>query len=183
MNKEVEVLSVGDINSKFYIRTGHIDDAQSILDIQREVIKENKYLISESDEFDKSLAQQRNWIQKILDNERETIIIAETSEEVIGWIVFESPNRKRLSHTGSFETMIHRDYRGIGIGKMLIRELLAWAETNSLIKKVSLGVLSSNKRALSLYKSMGFVEEGRKNKEIKISENEYVDDVLMYKFV
>ena len=60
---------------------------------------------------------------------------------------------------------------------------LDWAEKNPLIEKVSLGVLSTNYRAIALYKSMGFVEEGRKIKEIKINENEYVDDILMYKFV
>lgn len=174
-------LSITDKNFKIHIRTGQLDDAKAILDIQRYVIMENKYLISVPDEFDKTLEQQNKWIRKVLGNERETMIIAEKDEEVIGWLVFESPNRKRLSHTGSFETMIHKDYRGKGIGKMLIIELLKWAEKNPLIEKVSLGVFSTNKRAISLYKSIGFIEEGRKNKEIKLSEHEYADDILMYK--
>lgn len=165
------------------MRTGEINDAKSILDIQRDVITENKYLISVSVEFDKTLEQQRIWIQRILENDRQTLIVAEKGEEIIGYIAFESPNRERLAHTGSFEMMIHRDYRGNGIGKMLLCELLTWAEKNPLIEKVSLGVLSTNKRAISLYLSMGFAEEGRKNKEIKMGENEYADDVLLFKFV
>jgi ribosomal protein S18 acetylase RimI-like enzyme len=48
---------------------------------------------------------------------------------------------------------------------------------------VSLGVFSTNQRAISLYKKMGFVEEGRKIKEFKMSEREYVDDIIMYKMV
>ncbi|MFD2212091.1 GNAT family N-acetyltransferase [Metabacillus endolithicus] len=176
-------MAITERGSEVSIRTGQIDDAISILDIQRDVITENKYLISEIGECNKTLEKQRIWIQKILDNNRETLIIAEKDEKVIGFIAFESPNRKRLAHTGSFETMIYSDYRGLGIGKMLISELLAWAENNPLIEKVSLGVLSTNNRAISLYKSMGFVEEGRKTKEIKVSENEYADDILMYKFV
>lgn len=150
------------------IRTGHLEDANSMLDIQRDVIAENKYLISLADEFDKTLEKQKDWIQKVLINDRETLFVAEKDGKVIGFIVFESPDRKRLSHTGSFETMIHRDFRGRGIGKMLISELLTWAEENPLIEKVSLGVFSTNHRAISLYESMGFAEEGRKNKEIKI---------------
>jgi RimJ/RimL family protein N-acetyltransferase len=183
MTTEGQELSLTDRDSKFYIRTGNLDDARSILDIRRDVITENKYLISLPDEFDQTLEKQRTRIQKISENNRDTLIVAEKDEKVIGFIVFESRNRKRLFHTGSFETMIHRDHRGIGIGKILISELLTWAEKNPLIEKVSLGVFSTNKRAISLYKSMGFVEEGRKNKEIKISENEYADDILMYKFV
>lgn len=30
---------------------------------------------------------------------------------------------------------------------------------------------------------MGFIKEGRKIKEFKMDENEYVDDILMYKLV
>ena len=66
----------------------------------------------------------------------------------------------------------------MGIGKLLITELLNWAEQNSSIEKISLGVLSTNHRAIALYKSMGFIEEGRKIKEIKFSEDSYADDIL-----
>ncbi len=71
----------------------------------------------------------------------------------------------------------------MGIGKELIEALLDWAEANPLIEKVSLGVFSTNHRAISLYKRLGFIEEGRKIKEFKMSENEYVDDIIMYKLV
>lgn len=172
-----------DNDMKVIIRTGKINDAEAILHIQRDVAEENEYLISVPDELDKTRDEQISWVQRLIENETETIIVAEIDDKVIGWLVFQSPNRKRLSHTGSFGMMIHKDYRGIGIGKMLITELLDWAEKNPLIEKVSLGVFSTNRRAISLYKRMGFLEEGRKKKEIKLSENEYADDILMYKFV
>ncbi|MFP3389436.1 GNAT family N-acetyltransferase [Brevibacillus sp. SIMBA_076] len=109
--------------------------------------------------------------------------IWELEREIVGVIGFSSPNRKRLAHTGSIMMMISKDFRSKGLGKVLLQELLAWAEQHPLIEKVSLGVLSTNHRAIALYKRMGFVEEGRKVKEFKVSENEYIDDVLMYRFV
>lgn len=42
------------------VRTGKIEDSQSILDIQREVIEEGEYLIAVTDEIDKTLEQKRN---------------------------------------------------------------------------------------------------------------------------
>ncbi|WP_407920527.1 N-acetyltransferase family protein [Gottfriedia acidiceleris] len=168
----------------YIIRTGKIEDAEVILDIQKSVICESEYLIAYPEEFTKTPSQQREWIQSILENENETIIVAEKDDEVIGWIVFESTqNRKRLSHTGSFGMLIRNKYRGMGIGKMLLQILLEWAENNPLIEKVSLGVFSTNHRAISLYKKMGFIEEGRKINEFKFDENKYVDDILMYKLV
>ncbi len=168
---------------KYIIRTGKLEDAESVLNLQNSVISEGKYLMTVSEEFKKTPGQQREWIQGLLENEKETLIVAEINGEVVGWIAFLSQNRKRLSHTGSFGMMISKSYRGMGIGKMLVKALLDWAEQNPLIEKVSLGVFSTNHRAISLYKSMGFVEEGRKIKEVKINESEYVDDILMYKLV
>ncbi|SOC41519.1 GNAT family N-acetyltransferase [Ureibacillus acetophenoni] len=170
-------------NTKIYIRTGRLDDAEAVLAVQNSVISEGEYLITVTEEFNKTPAQQREWIKKLIENDRETLIVAEANGELVGWIVFLCQNRLRLAHTGSFGMMILKNYRGMGIGKMLLKALLEWAERNPLIEKVSLGVFSTNHRAISLYKSMGFVEEGRKIKEIKLNENEYVDDILMYKWV
>lgn len=165
------------------IRKANRDDASRILQIQKEVVEECVFLTTSSDEFDKTVEQQRDWMEKILDNDKDTMLVAETSKGIVGWIVFLSQNRIRLSHTGSFGMMIDKDFRDKGIGTLLIKELLDWAELNPLIEKVSLGVFSTNKRAIALYKKMGFIKEGRKIKEFKMDNGEYVDDILMYKLV
>ncbi|MBO0999988.1 GNAT family N-acetyltransferase [Bacillus sp. SD075] len=167
----------------YRIRTGELEDAGAVLEIQNAVISEGEFFIAVSEEFNKSPEQQRDWIGRILENERETLIVAEMNGEVIGWIVFQSENTKRMSHKGSFGIMIRKNFRGMGIGKELIETLLEWAEANPFIEKVSLGVFSTNHRAISLYKRMGFIEEGRKIKEFKMNECEYVDDIIMYKLV
>ncbi|TCP29056.1 ribosomal protein S18 acetylase RimI-like enzyme [Scopulibacillus darangshiensis] len=165
------------------IRKGQLKDAKQILEIQQNVIAEHDYLITVLDEFNKTIEQQIDWMHSILENDRETIIVAEISEKTVGWIVCQSPGRKRLSHIGSLGMMIDKNYRDSGIGKKLINEVINWAVNNPMIEKLSLGVLSTNHRAIALYTRMGFVEEGRKMREIKMDENEYVDDILMYKLV
>ncbi|WP_335869470.1 GNAT family N-acetyltransferase [Bacillus sp. 2205SS5-2] len=169
--------------TKCNIRTATIDDAEVVLDIQISVFSEGDYFISESEEFSKTPAEQREWIQGLLENEKNTLLVAEVNGEVVGWVVFISQDRKRTAHTGSFGIMISKKYRGIGVGKRLLTALLDWAEKNPLIEKVSLGVFSTNDRAISMYRKMGFTEEGRKIKEFKMKENVYVDDILMYKLV
>jgi RimJ/RimL family protein N-acetyltransferase len=176
-------MSVNKIEEQYLIRTGVLEDAEAILNIQNSVIAEGDYLITVSEEFNKTPSQQRDWIRGILENERTTLIVAELNSEIVGWIVFQSQNRKRMTHTGSFGMMVSKNYRSKGIGKLLLKALLDWAKQNPLIEKVSLGVFSTNHRAINLYKSMGFIEEGRKIKEFKFDDNEYVDDILMYKLV
>ncbi|WP_349294141.1 GNAT family N-acetyltransferase [Lysinibacillus sp. Bpr_S20] len=120
-------------------------------------------------------------MQAKITNKRETIFIAQYQRKIVGWLVFQSPQRKRLAHTGTFGMMVLNKYRGLS--KLLIENLLKWAKYNPYIEKISLGVFSTNERAIALYKKMGFVEEGRKINEIKLHDNEYIDDVLMYKMV
>ncbi|WP_079505041.1 GNAT family N-acetyltransferase [Mesobacillus jeotgali] len=170
-------------NLQVTLRPGNRKDAEALLEIEREILSENEFMISVIDEFEETPEQLRSWICKVIENERETLIIAETKGKVVGFIVFRSKTTKRLSHTGSFTAMVKKEYRDQGIGKILIKELLLWAEQNPLIEKVSLGVLSTNSRAIELYKKMGFVEEGRKIKEVKFDEHIYADDILMYKQV
>lgn len=171
------------LKENIVVRKANLEDASRILQIQKDVVEEGVFLTTSPDEFDKTVAQQRDWMGKILDNDKETMLVAETSQGIVGWIVFLSPNRTKLSHTGSFGMMIDKGFRDKGIGKLLIKRLLDWAELNPLIEKVSLGVFSINKRAIALYKKMEFIEEGRKIKEFKMDNGEYVDDILMYKLV
>ncbi|MFJ7736447.1 GNAT family N-acetyltransferase [Lysinibacillus sp. NPDC097287] len=165
------------------IRLAEINDAARILEIQKDVITEEQFLMTTIDEFNQSLEGKKEWIQERLINEYETILVAEIDNSIVGWLVFRAPVRKRIAHTGTFGMMMDKQYRGQGIGKKLLQELLKWAKENPLIEKVCLGVFSTNENAIAFYKDMGFIEEGRKINEIKLSDHEYVDDVLMYKFV
>lgn len=165
------------------IRTARAEDASRILQLQKAVILEGTFLITVTEEFNKTVEQQKEWIEGILANDRETLLVAETSSGIVGWIVCLSSNRSRLTHTCSLGMMIEKEYRNMGIGKRLVEAIVEWATLNPQLEKLSLGVFATNERAIALYKKMGFLEEGRKIREFKINENEYIDDVLMYRLV
>ena len=174
---------MGLLKNNLILREATEADAAVILDIQKRVVAELEYLITAPEEFNKTVEEQQEWIHKVIQNERETIVAAEADGAVVGWIAFQTSPRSRLAHTGSIGMMIEPSFRNRGIGKALIMYILDWAAENPFIEKVCLGVLSTNERAIRLYEGLGFVEEGRKVKDIKFSEDRYADDVLMYKFV
>jgi ribosomal protein S18 acetylase RimI-like enzyme len=60
-----------------------------------------------------------------------------------------------------------------------MNELLRWAQRNPRVEKVELHVRSSNEPAIALYRSLGFVEDRRKTRRLKLGPNEYVDDICM----
>ena len=55
-------------------------------------------------------------------------------------------------------------FRNKGVGREALNWALHWAFSYGDIHRVNIGSIEFNHRALSLYKSLGFVEEGRKRK-------------------
>ncbi len=62
-------------------------------------------------------------------------------------------------HVGIFGIAINEDYRGIGIGKAIMRDCLRQAKKR--YGMIILSVFHTNKPAIRLYKKLGFREYGR----------------------
>ena len=165
------------------IRMGCPDDAGSLLRITSHVIKEGQFVVTEPGEFELEEEQERSWIGRHLVDDGHMILVAEVNQEVVGFLHFQNGYRKRLSHRGRFHMLIEKSWRSKGVGSSLIRTLLTWAESHPDIEKVCFGVFSNNLGAISLYKKFGFLEEGRRIGEIKMGPGDYVDEILMYRWV
>lgn len=61
-------------------------------------------------------------------------------------------------HKGSFGITVHDDYQNKGLGKILTQYILDIAKERGL-RKVTLGVVIHNERAIHLYEKLGFVKE------------------------
>ena len=66
---------------------------------------------------------------------------------------------------------------------VLITVLLDWARKHPTLEKVQLGVFAENARAVALYRSLGFVQEGHRRRGFKHPDGTYSDDILMATFV
>jgi len=70
-----------------------------------------------------------------------------------------------------------------GIGRALLLALILWAQQQPAIEKLCLEVFTTNTRAITLYQALGFQEEGRLVKQIKLGTGIYVDTLRMARFV
>ena len=63
---------------------------------------------------------------------------------------------------GHLTILIHPEFQKQGLGKMLFSEFLKVVERDlPFVQRVELRARASNSRALGLYQSLGFIEEGR----------------------
>jgi len=80
-------------------------------------------------------------------------------------------------HTGILAIEVHPDWRGRGVGSMLLGHALPRCVGKFEI--VYLTVTEKNVRAQGLYRKFGFVESGRMPRAFK-RDGEYLDDIFMW---
>ncbi|MBW8348785.1 GNAT family N-acetyltransferase [Bacillus sp. IITD106] len=170
------------MSNNYIIRRAAESDAQQIISHTKKVLKENPDVMGITlGEFNPSLDEEKEWINS--HNTQGLLLVAEVNRKIIGILSFHSSPLKRLSHQGIFGMSVQEEFTNSGIGTSLIRELLAWAKKEQRVEKITLEVFSNNERAIHLYKKLGFTEEGRFKKQVKLDANEYVDDIVMSKFI
>ena len=88
---------------------------------------------------------------------KQIFLVAEHNENIIGTVSIKL-EIERQEHIGSLGIAIKNGYRGIGLGKYLMNEIieLAQKELDPKPKIIGLEVYSNNKPAIALYKSLGF---------------------------
>jgi RimJ/RimL family protein N-acetyltransferase len=164
------------------IRKAVEHDAEQIVQHTKNVLEENPLVMGTSlEEFNDSVEDEKKWIQS--HNENGLLLVAEKDELIIGMLNFRLSSHKKFSHNGFFGMSVQEQFTGMGIGTLLLNEMLHWAEADRRVEKIYLEVFANNKRALHLYTKLGFIEEGRKKNHVKNGTDDYVDELLMSKFV
>ncbi|HKF38790.1 MAG TPA: GNAT family N-acetyltransferase, partial [Ktedonobacteraceae bacterium] len=165
------------------IRTARPEDARRLLDHARAAFAEGEFLLSTLDDFRMTEEQETAWLQANLDDPSNLVIVAEYEGRITGMLDFHSEKRKRVRHHGELGMSVNRAWRDRGVGRALLRTLIAWAEQHPVLEKLCLQVFATNTRAIALYSSLGFEEEGRQVRDIKLESGEYVDVLMMALFV
>lgn len=84
----------------------------------------------------------------------------------------------RRAHVRGLGIALAAEWQGRGVGRRLMSRLLDWADNWAGVLRVELTVHADNERAIALYRSMGFVEEGR-HRGYALKNGRYVDALSM----
>lgn len=105
--------------------------------------------------------QRESFFQNRLDNlpPTTTWLIAEVEGAVVGEAGLMVRNG-RQAHRGDLFCAVHDEYWGKGIGRRLCAAVLDVADNWLGLRRVQLEVFWDNERAVALYRSLGFREEG-----------------------
>ena len=114
-----------------------------------------------------------------------TLGALDEANKLMGVVSFkiETPNREKLAHKGLlFRMYVDAANSGKGIGKELVKQLLARVRLLTDIEQINLTVVADNTRAMNLYKSFGFEIFSTEKRAIK-SGDKYLDECTMVLFL
>lgn len=159
-------------------------DALPLLALKREVLAERDWFITLPEELTTTLDDQVALVRELRDAPNSVLLVARRERgRVVGAVTLMGGALARTRHAARLEILVDPAHRGRGVGRALMTAALAWAEANPVLTKVGLSVFATNERAIALYRSMGFVEEGRRPREYRMEDGTWRDDILFYRFV
>lgn len=167
------------------IRTVVPQDTPCVIEYLKAVFKEDRFFAMTAEEA-KELQTPKKEHEIILNNYNDPnklMVVTEVDGNIVSFSNVHAGERKRNRHVGEIGISILPEFRGVGLGTAIMQTMIEWAVAHPVIEKLALGVWAANKRAIRLYEKMGFVEEGRKIKEVKYADGTYDDCICMYKFV
>lgn len=163
--------------SNSLIRDARAEDAHELAEAQRVIARIPGRLASVPSELKDEIFRER--IIRLNDGGAGKFIVIEANGEMVGHALLEPLKLAVTSHVVDLTIAVHEGFQGMGFGKKLLSHLIDWARSNPKVERVELRVRSSNTRAIELYKKLGFIEEGRMIKRLKIGPGSYIDDFVM----
>ena len=101
------------------------------------------------------------------------------AERLVGMVGFYRESTLKLRHKGYIVSLyVLPDFRGRGIARALMVEVLARVRRLPDLDHVMLGVMETQTTARHLYESLGFISYGREPRAIKVGD-EYVTEEWM----
>ena len=130
----------------------------------------------------KSKFEKMSWYNN-LKKDREICIVAVHSNfknpfNILGQCEISSLDWDAATHVGSLGVIVQKNYRDLGIGFQIIDMAIRESKNLNKKEKIILSCFSNNKRAIYLYKKMGFNVIGKREKQFYM-DSKYYDEILM----
>ncbi|MGG6310402.1 N-acetyltransferase family protein [Paenibacillus macerans] len=104
--------------------------------------------------------------------------------KLAGCVTFIRENGQKTLHKGNvFGMFVSPEMRGRGVGKALLRELVALAKGMDGVEQINLTVVSVNESARKLYESVGFQMYGTERRALKYNGQYFDEDLLVLRLI
>jgi len=161
---------------KVKLRIARQADARATIKLVGAVASEHVFYLV--DRVDFKLKEERAWLRKHRGGREGIMILAQDGAgRLVGNCSSTREKYPKARHMAHLGVGLRKEYRGVGLGRQLMLEAIAWARRAG-IKKLTLQVFATNKRAIRLYRKFGFQYDGVNRSHFKIR-GRLVDNIHM----
>lgn len=161
------------------LRYPRLSDAEGLMHYINRIIDENVFILIQTHVTLENETEYVKQCIQAIEKKDAVYIYAVEGDQVVGAVDVRR-ERDKMSHVGLLGITISKEYRGQGLGKILIEEALRQAKSELGLRMVHLTCFAKNAPAIALYNKVGFTEYGRFPEALK-KDDAYTDQVLMYK--
>jgi ribosomal protein S18 acetylase RimI-like enzyme len=147
---------------------------ESFGDCVGEVARERRYLAIVD-----AFAPEQNalWVAANRARGNPLYVALDDADRVVGWCEIRREALPGREHWGTLGIGVRAGFRRQGLGRRLMACALS-AAWNNRFERIELWVRSPNTAAIALYRSFGFVEEGRRRDAVRLDQGSE-DELLM----
>ena len=143
------------------LRNGDAADGLPVYENFNATHAETDFLLSYPDENSFDPEQEAQFLQEKTNSPDEIELVAIADGKVVGLAGIEAVGRKyKVKHRAELGISVLKEYWGRGLGKAFTKACIQCAK-DAGYAQLELNVVAENEAAISLYKSLGFVEFGR----------------------
>ena len=161
------------------LRSAAVSDAAAMVKFLRISNEETYFMLRYPEEITLTEAEETTILKNWEEQSNKLLLLALIDGEIVGSCgITPVAEHLKTKHRGRFGISVIQDYWGLGIGSLLLQEILSFAKKNE-IEQVELGVYSDNLRAQKLYERFGFTAWGRLPHAYKLKDGSYRDEINM----
>lgn len=157
-------------------------DAARMVRLMHTLLDETPFMLRLPHEQRETPAEESRYLRHLRASGNSIALFAEDDGLPCATLIVTGGGLSRLAHVGYLGMGVLRRYWGAGIGRAILEAAIDWARDHEVIRKLSLQVFENNRRAVRLYRSLGFQEEGRLHREVR-EEGRFIDMIQMALFV
>ncbi|MCF2946415.1 GNAT family N-acetyltransferase [Paenibacillus tarimensis] len=165
----------------FYIKEIKQEDVGLYWDLRLEALKTNPEAFGAT--YEDSVKTPISEVVKRIQNESDNYILMAFTErdQAAGMVGFRREQGIKLKHKGMiWGVYVSPEYRGKGIAKELLKEVINRGKEIEGLKQINLGAVTTNQAAIDLYKKLGFETYGIEKNALEYRDQGYDEKLMTY---
>jgi len=159
------------------VRPAKAGDVDALDALQREIYREGVAFVGDGPPSPAAMERRL----RFSDPRASLDVVALRGGDLVGWLELNRHPPQRLHHVAVLTLAVAERARRTGVGRRLMEAAYAWCADVG-VRKISLDVRAGNVAAIALYRSEGFVLEGREHAQVRVAGG-FEDNLIMGKWL